>query len=430
VKAHGPLTFPAPARLQAEAQKLRKLAESRTRVTSLDYLRAAADALRTWTPGDPLSWPALRGLVTRYTAESDPPEVLDRIEAILQPNLGRLHLGKILGIWQLGGRHHALTAKAFRDALRTHMAHGERVARFVPAFVTEARTPQVFEDPVPYLGVHIVSRQLALSDLGSSDTDLGVAQDRGVGLAAILHVIRSGPATWWADMDPAALRDWATHRSLVVQQAVADRVLCEIGGNATNPAEVRDPKAPDTLAWLRWCLRWFGEPDEASGKWAGVSERGRQIYRWIILLGEFDKILEEFRSHSSDQDRADFWISYLHALTDARCFRAQDAAVCLMAFGPLVAIEFGQVNNACYLYEWREDRDTLKSIRLSRDYEADDFKTGKDGDFVRLGSNQVRFDLLGRIFHRRADDGRPTWFANARAKLAELGVPARPRTRR
>jgi hypothetical protein len=439
------LNLGQPRLLREEARKLAVRAESRAQRSLSDAERLAAEAIRSWTPGDALPPAGLRGLVARYAAASSAPTPdLSRIETILRAHIDRLRLGQLLGLWQLGGRHLALVAPALRAEVERRKVE-QRLATVrrkkpdetsenlgaprrdltaaVPGFILRTPSPRVYDDPAPWLAEDIVARRLPLVDLGAHESDLGVVMSLGVGLAAVAHVIRKGAASWWRLSDPAALRAWAEGRSLGLQQAVVERTLTDLGGAATNPAEIPDPRSAETRTWMRWCRQLLGEPEVAVGAWSGVSARARQVYEWLALISEFDKILEEFRRHSEDRDRADFWVQWLHALTDARFFKDADGmAICIMGFGSLVVIEFGTVGNAAYVYRWAETPLSLRTFRLSRDLRAPDFK---DKVALRLGAARVTLKYVDRIRHARVN-GEQAWFGTAEDLLTSLGVAGLP----
>jgi hypothetical protein len=438
------LNLGQPRLLREEVRRLAVRAQSRGERSRSDADRLATEAIRSWTPGEALSPVALRGLVARYAAAASAPTPdIDRIETILRPHLDRLRLGQLLGLWQLAGRHLALVAPALgaeveRRKVEQRQATVRRekldetsetlgvpprdLTAAVPGFILRASSPRVYDDPVPWLADDIAARRLPLVELGAHEADLGVVMSLGVGLAAVGHVIRTGDAGWWRLSEPAAVRAWAEGRALGLQQAVVERALTDLGGAAENPAQILDPRSAETRTWMRWCRQLLGEPEVAVGAWSGVSPRARQIYEWLALISEFDKILEEFRRNSEDRDRAEFWLKWLHALTDARFFKDADGvAICIMGFGPLVVIEFGTVGNAAYVYRWAEAPLSLRTFRLSRDLRASDFK---DKVALRLGAARVKLDHKGRILHTRVNGG-PAWFEAAEDLLTRLGVAER-----
>jgi hypothetical protein len=181
--------------------------------------------------------------------------------------------------------------------------------------------------------------------------------------------------------------------SLVALTAiVAERQLVAAFPRAHGPADVHRREL-DLRAWV---MRHLGDPLAHPGRWDGVSARARQIFEWMLLADECQKIFAEFRRQSKNDERAEYWERKMAYVSDALFYKAGDTAVCLMRFDEKLVIEFGQVGNACYFYSCPVDAPPLRTLKLGRWLTPSAFKAT-----TALTMGSIRFAFLEKRNHGR-----------------------------
>jgi len=271
---------------------------------------------------------------------------------------------------------------AFSAATRPNFAE-----RRLPGWLSRSPSAiaKVLQAPGPAVRQYVEAQGIVLSDF-SSTCELNPASR--IGSEVVVELIRKGSPSWWASMSPAAVRAWAGERAFSVVAAVADRQLCDVGGEHETPAAISNDQA--LASWVTGLLQ---DPAKNDARWQkyGLSERARQIYEWLVLTAEVGKILAEFRKHA-EVDRADFWARQIPYIVDARYYSGSQAAVCMMVIGEVVVIEFGTTGNACYFYD--APPRPLRSLSLPDRMAVSKFKR-KDG--LDLGG--VRLTYRNKLSH-------------------------------
>ena len=307
---------------------------------------------------------AERYLASRRTGASPPPPSRRVLRALaelfpLQDDQGRqLVLGTLLtaatpwttiwSVWQVTrpeerGRVADHLATVFTKRCKRDRRFAQhRLPRWLPTEPSPMR--RALLDPRPW-----VSRWLNQSDLAPHQLPDGLqaSLEAGVVADAVAQTFSTSPA-WVRRSSSLQLTEWAHDRGERWRAVVADAALLAVGHGATGAGDVQQTDESRRIRF--WVLEQLGHPDERMQRWERVSARAQQVFRWLLLRAEFDRILQNFRERA-ERDRADFWARYLHALSDAHYLTSQEGiGVCLMRVGSLVAIEFGQTGNACYFY--------------------------------------------------------------------------------
>ncbi len=183
--------------------------------------------------------------------------------------------------------------------------------------------------------------------------------------AALERLIARGSDAWWALSGHTEQRVWVESTGDVrLRGLVVDRQLCTLEPASMSPASKR--------AYVAWLLAVLGDPELRTGQWANVSDQGRAAFEKLALDGELERIFEEFARMAND-DRGRYWRQKVPYIDDARFYVADESAVCLMRFGSLLAIEFGDTNNACYFYRI-EHASRLRAWRLPKRTTVSRFK--------------------------------------------------------
>ena len=206
---------------------------------------------------------------------------------------------------------------------------------------------------------------------------LGCLIDSGPGLSGILQAIGGGHSEWLNLSTSDQLRTWAQGRHATIKLSLGDAMLVTFGHDARGPGDI--PPSIEARLLVRWINEEIGRPENARGRWHEMSPRSRQVYEWICLRAELERIFDEF-SQNAERERVDFWRRYMNQVRDARYVMASDnVAVCMFVFDDIVAIEFGKTGNACYFYDATSIQQvSLRTLSLGRRIRSDDFKR-KDG---------------------------------------------------
>lgn len=193
---------------------------------------------------------------------------------------------------------------------------------------------------------------------------------------------------WQALGSPSELRTWAQTRDPRTVAIVAERQLLVFGRHAKAPWDL--PENDESRALSAWVTNLL-DPEQFLGRWADIAPRARTIFEWITVRSEIAKILREFAENAEEEDRSRFWTGQARLIQDARFVRAHDSegqvAVCLIRVGDTLAIEFGRLNNALWVYD-STGAPYLRTVkRMFRD--TKDFKE-KSG--LVLGGHVYGFD--------------------------------------
>jgi hypothetical protein len=189
-------------------------------------------------------------------------------------------------------------------------------------------------------------------NLGSIDTvgdRLGVVLHSRLGHELLLHALVHGSDRFWGALgSPLELREWARPRDTRTQAAIADRQLVAIGRGVTAPYNL--PDDAETKHLTEWVFSTLRSPDTHAARWDGVSDRGREVFDWLLIRDEIVKILALFEQQATQSDRGEFWKKQAHRIRDARFVDLDEMAVCLIVIGETLVVEFGDYANAGYVY--------------------------------------------------------------------------------
>ncbi len=336
------------------------------RTTALEWLRKSE------TGATELTRTVARGVASLYVR---PPDNLPHINrALLLRHLAAcdelLPFASIWALWELG--EPSLTAVAPR--LAWVVAERRRDRRQSKRLAPWADVGFPFHAPVPALRAWVERKGLLLIELSAQTLRLKLGL--GIGQTLLVDLIRTSSAAWWSRNDPGPVRAWATARAQDIRSAVAERQLIEFGRGAESVADL--PRNEEALALKTWVTQSVGDPTQRPGAWQGIQTRALDVFEWLLLSDELELIFDEF-ARSAEDERADFWRQYLSLVRDARFYRANDTAVCLLAFDDLLVVEFGNTGNATYVYE--RPRANLRRMRLPSGRSAGHFKRAEGIDF-------------------------------------------------
>ena len=423
------LAFPRPVNLAREAMRLKKKYSALQDAVRPRAVEAARALLARWRKGQEVSALERRGLVLLFADPDTEEEVRATASTVLRVIARELSLGQLLALWQLDGAGRDITGPALRRRVVERLEAGR--GKGIPAWFCVAgraphadyrgqlRGPRVnwaaFTNPIVTLRNWIEHRQIPLDQLESQgSSEVGISLSVGIGLEAVRQLILKSSVEWWRLAGTARALAWAGNRQMVLQQAVADRALVEIGGSARNPADfarLANAEAKRTMSWVRAVL---GEPEFNPGRWLGVSPRAREVFEALALVDELGKIFAEFEKHA-EADRAAFWRQYLHVMSDARIYLATDTAICMLVIGRRVIIEFGVVGHAAYVYQAEWSMPRLRTLRLPEGLSSIYFKERDESRPLVLGG-PVRLTFLERFLHTQ------DWAARFAGKLRGFGV--------
>ncbi|MBI4457331.1 MAG: hypothetical protein HY644_15740 [Acidobacteria bacterium] len=212
----------------------------------------------------------------------------------------------------------------------------------------------------------------------------------------------------------------------------------EVGQLILHPATIQATDVKEAVRRFALSDTRLGDPRLPRNRlnWAGIGEAERRIIEWLSQLDIvffFETVLSQGRD---PHGRKAFWLRYLSSVIRSRPlltwedrsrlqailkqkgqelanFGLMDGSTSgfLLDLGPLLAVEFSAVGNACYLYR----KDDIEKI-------IPDFWT--PDSFYLTVLKQPRL-CLQRIVHRNAWPG--AWQEEASQILAQFGI--RPRDR-
>lgn len=359
---------PAPVKLD---RKLRDLGTQRTQKVDQPDPKAVQAILRRLASrvgGADLKRNEISAIVRYYTEA--PPEDRELILNVVS-SASRIAWRKLWFLWEQRRDHSGITLR-LADKLAQRVANRPRFA--------ETSLP-------PWLGSNSESIRVALSRpesairnyCESTNVTLDAVCIRcqitpGLPLAdhTLVDLVRTGTSEWWHRNSPEEIREWVADQSLELKAAVAERQLLDLGGEANGPADLA--QLSDRRSLYVWVNRILGDPLERPGSWKRVSDRARQIFEWMLLVDEFDKIIALFRRSSEDR-RGKFWERYLAELRDARFVNGEDTAICMMVLSDTLVIEFGSTGNACYFYRAPTRIGPLRGLGIHHQPNAAEFKS-------------------------------------------------------
>lgn len=406
--------LPAPLKLRRKLQELHldgvvpSVRDARREDEARAYL---AERRRTATPRQPTRR-EMSGLIGLYASERSTEVLRAQIVPVLlssSPSVSQL--------WSLWSISTDVDEPAVRASLLAQVEvedrqSSSRLERFLPLWA-RSRPYSALSNPERSLVAWCEANVRTVDELNWNN--LRVLPSSVVGTRLLRAALDGVSAQWWARQPPEKIRDWASSLPAPVLRVCADRLLRQLGSSAQSPSAL--PSTDDSRALRRWVEEHLGFPEQHPGRWADVSERGRQVFEWLVLRDVFDEILVAFRRGSTEDDRAEFWPDYFNALSDARYVQAGEVAVCMMRFGQALIIEFGTTGNATYVYTTGPSPPPLRSLPISRNAGPGEFKSK-----WRLRFGRTEFPFHAAWTHHSS------WQYKFRTELHYLGVPE-PRTR-
>lgn len=308
-------------------------------------------------------------------------------------------------VWQLcDPKDRQQVADVLAERLAPRCEKSKRFAARLPAWLpkSQSRMKDALVEPRMLVRADCETRGITLDEF---QKEIHVPVSCDLGATTIAYLIRRANSTWWECQNSTGILDWAKNRPPVIREALSERLLVEHGKGVLHPQDL--PKAPELLSWVNGNL---GDPYQFPGRWENNSSRAKEVYDWLCLADQLEKILSEFRKHAEDQ-RYSFWAKYRDYIRDARYYEARDTAVCLMVIGNSLVIEFGKTGNACFVY--RKPDNPLRSLKIGADKLADAFKVQEVGKTIRLGKERLSL-RDPKLTHRGA------WQERFRDKMAEL----------
>lgn len=309
---------------------------------------------------------------------------------------------KLWTLWEISADFGNTVIARLAAAMATLARTSPRRASRLPPWI-DHRTAEVarreLESPGAAARSHCERHGVALTQLPSA---LELSSTTWVGRAVLVELIADGSADWWGLCSFEAVRSWVDRMGTVeIAAAVVQRQLEEIGGQARAAEQI--PRSAQYDVFVTWIRRTLGEPETRPGVWASVSARAREVYHWLVLRAEFDKIIEEFRRHA-DRDRANYWERRFKYVTDARFVRGKETGICLLKMGDTLIIEFGTTGNACYLYREGTVTRPLRTLPIRDGVPVADLKSKTA---LELGGHAYRFVRAlrhGKKWHANFDD--------------------------
>jgi len=176
--------------------------------------------------------------------------------------------------------------------------------------------------------------------IGSSIQQMGLHWDDPLSDELITQILASSPLPEWerhlADPD-FSWSEWLwelDQRAREHAQAVLSQYLSVFPWTTFDGTLLR-----------RFIQRW-GNPETLSGPWTGLSaEARRKLIHWVHQAE-----LQQF--FHQDNARFQFWRGYLERCLHVTVLEKDTPrAAVVLDFGDVVAVEFAQTGNACYVYQ-------------------------------------------------------------------------------
>lgn len=278
------------------------------------------------------------------------------------------------------------------EALDRSRSRSDRAASHLPKWIPSGGLGQSLAllQPSGPLGQYVESEGIPLPDVARL-TQLDPTSK--LGETCLVALVAGGGRPWWLRQDSEAIRAWAGQHEGPILRAVADRLLVEAGRGCESPASL-----PEDPLLRRWVEELLGHPENAPGKWLGISERARQIYNWYYANEQFAKILDNFTREARDPDRARFWRRYHDQLVDAHFVAGLNSAICLLVIGQVVVCEFGTKGHASHVYQ--APKIPLRSLAIPSRPRAEHFKSQRCLDFREIRSREpATMPFLTRLIH-------------------------------
>lgn len=222
----------------------------------------------------------------------------------------------------------------------------------------------------------------------------------------------------------AELLPWSAWPPDVFKHEVSQLVL--------HPATTQLPDLKESVRRFVLSDARLGDPRLPRNRlnWAGMGSAERQVIEWLSQLDIvffFESVLSRGRD---PHGRKDFWLRYVSSVVRSRPLLTRDdryrleailkqkdrelahfgsmdgpASAFLLDFGPLLAVEFSAVGNACYLYRKNDIEKVVPDFWSLQPYDPTDLK---------------QRDLsLERIVHRKSGGG---WQEAVAQTLARFGI--------
>lgn len=366
----------ATVNLSAPSEDLREAAASLLRSSEAKAGRVASPRR--------LVWPLVE-LVASRRLSADEHAVAVRLVATA-PNARLAHLW---ALWELVPDLGVVAALARKIRQTLAQRTGEqRVPWWVRQVGSDLDT--VLESPTALVVRLAVYERVPLPSLASR---FSLSPSAPRTLEVVHALLRNAPGSYLSLCTVAELREWGAAADVSVRSALADRLLRDRGALV-----VPHGQHEEDAVLVSWVLGALGAPESRPKHWQWVSSAPREVFEDLLVALELTRIFAEFRKHSDD-DRARFWESVSNRARDARFVAARESAVCLMLFGNRLFVEFGDVGNACYVYEPVGALPRLRTLKLPNRLSVSDFKTSSNGGLIHLGNVTLR--RVNKMTHYR-----------------------------
>jgi hypothetical protein len=260
----------------------------------------------------------------------------------------------------------------------------------------------------------VVDNQILMNAISASSL---ISFDSQLMEKIIINILHTASAKYFRLHEIDSLLSFSELFSVNIRMLILNRVFlmisdADIGENVNLSRVYKHPMR--TLLWL-WMHKYIPKRLNDLKIWSNIGQKGISVYEYLITINEIDKIIDIFNK-SPEDNRARFWSEYIDVIEDAFYYESRDGIpICMFKIKNLLIIEFGVINNACfvYSYEYAEKISSLihsQERRKGNKIPAANFKSQK----IHMGGISIQREE--RMTHRG------DWQRKFRVKLNNLNI--------